>query len=930
MKENLYDLLQGHLIFDENFSGFLETLASALAEMPTDDIFWKEWDFYYGDYINIHLLSDTAWSGFLKQFFPYKNFLKDFKYILAAIQTMYELFVILVTFFFLNEVGVVKEEDCSGGAVSWYQFLEALVSGRVYERNNIVHFTDHTMFSWYLDYWNDEIETQLEVFVKKIKRFVKDTFHVIWNLLPADLFKTLYETVFPQQIRHLLGEYYTPSWLAEDIVTESLEYYNGSLAETRFLDPACGSGTFLIMLFKFIKEKVGETRFTAELLEKLLLSIVGFDFNPLAVLTARANYVINLAKFSKEIFCRRRIFLPIYHVDSLGLYHNLVEPTNSKSEKKRKKVLEIDFIDNIKVKAPLDGESEVWFENVSEEIRVLTGSKGAKKRETQRFYNYINDIRYYWKMDKFDVVVGNPPWLTLSNITHFTHQNKLKRLIMEEYQLTRRAELVPHLEIATLQFVHSIKHFLKVGGIIAFVLPRSILAGNQHHNFRMNQIRGCHYTFLKILDLEKVPQIFNTQSVVVIASKMANEATSSQQKKKDISVRQLPAVIYLSPETVPSKKLQEREWLKNTIKRVVTTIYLIQRPTRSLFTYQKVDGQSVHLTSTPSPYRQVFKQGPTLVPRVFWFVTVTKENGGKKSVKSQNEKIYSIKTSLRAYKNAKKPWKIRLPPKKSHEIITSEVLYGVITSTDLLPFHPLSPVPAVLPVKSTEDGKFALYRPKILKNWLKHCEMYWNQYKTKRNAKVTLYEWINYRDKLIKIPSTAEFFVVYPSVGTHLVATLYEVSKWQTIYDFESDTELPIKGLIPESSVYYFVPTTENEAFYLVAILNSPYLNTLLKDLQPRGLWGPRSIHTKPLDFPIPLYDETNDVHKKIVELGRLCYKKAAKIAQNNIQKKKWNLPLTQYTVGTYRNDLRRRLSAELEQISVYLKELFTQHQKEG
>ncbi len=63
-------------------------------------------------------------------------------------------------------------------------------------------------------------------------------------------------SAFPaQRVRHDLGELYTPDWLAEYLL-DRLEY-NGN-PDVRLLDPACGSGTFLVM-WRFRGFGVGTT-----------------------------------------------------------------------------------------------------------------------------------------------------------------------------------------------------------------------------------------------------------------------------------------------------------------------------------------------------------------------------------------------------------------------------------------------------------------------------------------------------------------------------------------------------------------------------------------------------------------------------------------------------------------------------------------------
>jgi len=68
------------------------------------------------------------------------------------------------------------------------------------------------------------------------------------------------------------------------------------ILELRWLDPACGSGTFLVLLIKRYRE-LGERLMISEeeLLEAILRNVVGFDINPLAVITARVNYLLALS-----------------------------------------------------------------------------------------------------------------------------------------------------------------------------------------------------------------------------------------------------------------------------------------------------------------------------------------------------------------------------------------------------------------------------------------------------------------------------------------------------------------------------------------------------------------------------------------------------------------------------------------------------------
>src|ERR1035438_10415504 len=58
-----------------------------------------------------------------------------------------------------------------------------------------------------------------------------------------DLLKDLYHGLIPEAVRHALGEYYTPDWLAEHTI--ELSGFDGDPRKS-LLDPSCGSGTFLL------------------------------------------------------------------------------------------------------------------------------------------------------------------------------------------------------------------------------------------------------------------------------------------------------------------------------------------------------------------------------------------------------------------------------------------------------------------------------------------------------------------------------------------------------------------------------------------------------------------------------------------------------------------------------------------------------------
>ena len=193
--------------------------------------------------------------------------------------------------------------------------LEELEKGGVFHTLGITNFLEGDLFSWYLAVWSDRVQTVLRKMITKLDEYNPGTF----SEDPAqsrDLLKKLYQQLFPKPVRHDLGEYYTPDWLADHVLDEI--GYEGD-PEKRLLDPACGSGTFLVMAINRIRQWYDHNRENCaydegDLLKKILANVVGFDLNPLAVMAARTNYLVAIKDLVRHV---DRVEIPVYLCDSI-------------------------------------------------------------------------------------------------------------------------------------------------------------------------------------------------------------------------------------------------------------------------------------------------------------------------------------------------------------------------------------------------------------------------------------------------------------------------------------------------------------------------------------------------------------------------------------------------------------------------------------
>ncbi len=190
--------------------------------------------------------------------------------------------------------------------------MEELEHGGIFRTLGIRNFLEGDFFKWYLQTWDDEVARAVRTLLERLKDYDPGTLEVSPEQA-RDLLKKLYHRLMPREIRHDLGEYYTPDWLAEHVLDEL--GYEGQ-TDKRLLDPACGSGTFLVLAMKRLKDRcLREGLNEQETLETILNSIVGIDLNPLAAIAARTNYLLALGDLMEHR--TREIDLPVYLADSI-------------------------------------------------------------------------------------------------------------------------------------------------------------------------------------------------------------------------------------------------------------------------------------------------------------------------------------------------------------------------------------------------------------------------------------------------------------------------------------------------------------------------------------------------------------------------------------------------------------------------------------
>jgi len=429
------------------------------------------------------------------------------------------------------------------------------------------------------------------------------------------------------------------------------------------------------------------------------------------------------------------------------------------------------------------------------------------------------------------------------------------------------------MEMATLFFNKSADQYLDhQNGLIAFVMPRSVLTGAFHHiNFK--QFKKPKMRLIRIFDCEEVSPLFNVPSCVLLA--VLGEETTYP----------VPATRY------KGRLIKKNCRLNEAIQQLKAEDYMYEPPTIGL-----VRGLICY-----SYYHDKVKQGATIVPRNLWFIDFKVH-----PTLGINTSKPAVKTSEEIIKAAKDRWKeITLEGN-----IESDFIYATLLGGDIVSFGFTKLRPIVVPCKALKT-QYKLLDIRELRSagyvgmsqWLDNAQKAWEAHATERSLRDNprVVSWINYRNKLTEQNPSKRYVLLYNTSGTDLVSCVIDKQSLQSFKVLEA--EIKPKSFVADAKTYFYETDNENEAHYLCATLNSTIVNEGIKPLQTKGLFGERDIHRRPFMLPIPKFDPSNPLHLKLAELSKICH---AKIAKTKFTKK---------SVAGRRKEAKEAIKDELKEI---------------
>ncbi len=804
------------------------------------------------------------------------------------IHTYLSLFAKMLAYSVVSNDDYIEEEE-----------LRQIINGDIFYRYNIQNFVDNDFFHWI---GSDRNFRGL----KKVFRLIAQEISAYdFEKVDEDILKGVYQELIDLDTRHSLGEYYTPDWLCERVVNE-FDFHVGE----KILDPACGSGSFLRAAIHRIRNLHPDIT-----VDEISNNIYGIDIHPLSVQISKTTMLLALGKeitnakvpIHINIILANTLLAPegvknlfggefIMHIDKAKLWLNtkvfedvhlfdealeVCEYLAEQSTHKKKETKET-FENNLNRRYRKGGLSPQLIDSF---YKIYESFKLVKETGRDSIWKFIiqNLYKPYFLNKSFNYVIGNPPWFTYSSIKNEEYQNLLNSLAINYRVKPDKVANFPHLEIAAIFMSYCSSYFLKESGALAFVLPRSFFSADHHDNTRSGKTKGFKIT--QIWDLDGVSPLFRIPSGVFFVKKTQVNKALPASGINGISFKgKLPSHNCNLEIAMPKLTEVHNQW------------FYIKQGKSSAFSIRKTKTQN-----KTNPYKSKFKQGATLVPRTFYFIQLTQAVPF-----DWEERIINIKTSDDIQTDAKKPWKGITNSGK----IESNFIFITALSKSILPFSLYRPALVTLPINielnSLQKKEIKVLSSKeLIENgyrdaakWFSTVERIWDLSKTEKSKSMTSNDRIDFQRGLSDQDLNAPYLVLYSASAKDANAAVIK----RRDFDLE---------FIADHKTYWFSTESEDEAYYLTAILNSSTPNLMMKDFQSRGLFGARDVHKKILDIYYPAFDKNDTIHCQLAELSKKAHNKTAIFLRSISPDHR----IEGRQLGIIRLQIKEQLSLELKEI---------------
>lgn len=683
-----------------------------------------------------------------------------------------------------------------------------------------------------------------------------------------DLFGQLVVQLAHRSQRILLGQEWTPKWLAEKLAAHVLAQIPAG-TDPQLIDMACGSGAIVVEVVKAAKGRLAK-KAKREAVESLTRVITGFDIDPLAVLLAKISWILAARDWLEPFDGRHELSIPIYHADSLFAITPLA-PVDLQQE------MQTLGIADQRVSLPtflLSPDHQLFFDAIidraysiamsaskrpvfslseAEVAQLVRDAVAASKislsgNNAKRVAAFVfalakaldflqragrnglwafilrNSYRPALVAGQFNGLVSNPPWLALSKVA----DNPYKRVLSAkaaDLKILPRGETHLHTELATIFLLNAVGRYLRQNAIIGCILPDSVLNGKQHDPFRRGEFLKARPPIpFQPTEIWRADGAFTTNEAIILFGIRLDSAICPKK-------------------TLPGARVGESSFTRVEF-RVVDTL------DRLIWT----DASGVD-EGRESSAKSQFRQGADVFPRRTWFHE-TRPNGRTFAISS----IDRGSSALRYLVTDEKECKDFIVTARS---VPERYFFRAAISKLLSPFILAEPPLALLPLKRTTVWEPLTMTeiaasPDAKAVFAETIAAFGKSRGISNASPKDVFDYINSaRGKLVEQMIPAKGYLVVSGAGGKWVCGAYT--------RLSPDDS---RQLIIDQTLYWAVVETENEARYLTGLINSEAINIKIRPFQPKGKLGERHIHKLPFRV-IPPFNPSDAGHQKVVETTR-------------------------------------------------------------
>lgn len=855
--------------------------------------------------------------------------------LLFAIHTYYALVMKLlaaeITYLFgtgkwLKSYVLELEDAHMKGLNTLIKTLEDLESGGIFRRIlGITNFVEGDYFSWYLEEFDEEVAEVISTIAKKLSDYEPAT-PILEPEYAKDLLKRLYQHLVPRKVRHDLGEFYTPDWLAELVLDEAgftIEKFE-ELAEQkddptvplqlRLLDPACGSGTFLVLAIKRLKEYAEEHYLKDVLGDYVLKNVVGYDLNPLAVLAARTNYLLAIAD---TLSYTRMVEIPIYLADSL-----LVETKTTLTGAAyviRTSVGSFEIPKEIVDKGELGEllfhiEDRLKYDYTPEQFIEYLKEKGFEARDEissmiEQLYTVFYELEKAGKdkiwtsiirnafapllKGKFDYVVGNPPWINWESLPE-DYRERSKSL-WDLYGLLKgkgRGMGRVKREIANLFVARCLDRFVEEDGRLAFLLPFTVFKTQAGAGFREFLARGKPASEIPcmVLRIHDLVTLYPFEGAVNRTAMVIVEKNG----KTEFPVQ---CVVWHNPRSKgidPELGLSEVKAITRRFEMVFIPVEE-NKPDSSWMQITEKAYEGIKKVLGKSGYR-AYEGVNTALNQVYWIEILDRTPNGlliqNPILSGQKKRVEVVET-----------------------IVEENLVYPLIRGRDVKKWFVEEGYGYIIVPHDPKTGK--PLSENVMKTKYPRTFEYFFRFK-KELEKRSIHKLWGKGKPFYSIYAIGDYsFYPYKVVWKEISGKVSGKAEFHTcVLGPVSDQILGVKVVIPDHKLMLIPMGSEDEAYYISAVLNSSIVSLKISAHAIETTIDPRVIeHIK-----IPEFDPNNPIHQKLSELSKRAHKIAKEIYENKKEELKPELEKIEEEIDQLVAQLYGITDEELKEIKKCLK----------